>query len=120
MRIVFPTDEAEGQFSRRGAHFGKAKYYTIVTLENNVITGVQTNKNQGHSGACGGAVSNIMALEPDALVVSGIGGSPAQGFSDAGLDLYFDQTSPTVEMSVNMLISGKLKKLKGKGTCSGH
>lgn len=120
MRLVFPTDENMGYLSKRGAHFGKAKFYTIVTLDDNKITEVQSVENQGHSGACGNAVDNIMALKPDALVVSGIGASPAQGFKEAGLNLYFDQNSPTVEASVLMLISGKLEISSGNGTCSAH
>ncbi|CAA6823735.1 MAG: Dinitrogenase iron-molybdenum cofactor biosynthesis protein [uncultured Sulfurovum sp.] len=121
MRLVFPTDENMGYLSKRGAHFGKAKFYTIVTLDDNKIIEVQCVENQGHSGgACGNAVANIMALKPDALVVSGIGASPAQGFKEAGLDLYFDQNSPNVEESVTMLVSGKLEMSSGNGTCSVH
>ena len=119
MRVVFPTDENMGYLSRRGAHFGKAKFYVIVTLEDNKIVDVEVQENPGHSsGACGNAVTNIMNLNPDALVVSGIGGSPAQGFKKAGLDLYFDQVSQTVEKSIEMLIVNKLEKSTGEGTCS--
>lgn len=121
MRLIFPTDENLGYLSKRGAHFGKAKYYTVITLKDNRISDVECVENQGHkSGSCGNAVSNIMDLNPDALVVSGIGNSPAQGFAKAGLDLYFDQNSPTVQASIDMFISGKLEKNTGKGTCSTH
>lgn len=121
MRVVFPTDENMGYLSQRGAHFGKAKFYTIITLNEGKIADVESVQNPGHSGgACGNAVANIMALNPDALVVSGIGGSPAEGFAKAGLDLYFDQKSPTVEKSVEMLLAGKLEKSSGNGTCSAH
>ena len=37
MRLIFPTDENMGYLSKRGAHFGKAKFYTIITLEQNII-----------------------------------------------------------------------------------
>lgn len=121
MRLIFPTDENMGYLSKRGAHFGKAKFYTIVTLDDNKIIEVQSVENQGHTGgACGNAVDNIMALNPDALIVSGIGSSPANGFKEVGLDLYFDQSSPTVEASVLMFISGKLEMSSGNGTCSAH
>ena len=119
MRIIFPTDENMGFLSKRGAHFGKAKFYIIITLVDNKIADVDVQENLGHSGgACGSAVSNIMSLNPDALVVSGIGGSPAEGFAKAGLDLYFDATSPTVEKSIEMFVTGKLEKSSGQGTCS--
>jgi len=121
MRLVFPTDENMGYLSKRGAHFGKAKFYTIVILEDNKIIDVEVKKNPGHSsGACGNAVTNIMSLNPDALIVEGIGGSPAHAFVEAGLDLYFDRTSITVQESIDMFIQGKLKKSSGNGTCSAH
>ncbi len=119
MRVVFPTNENAGYLSKRGAHFGKAKFYTIIVLENDNIIDVEVQENPGHnSGACGNAVTNIMSLKPDALVVGGIGGRPAQGFAEAGLDVYFDQTSPTVQDSLKMFIAGSLEKSSGQGTCS--
>ena len=119
MRLVFPTDENMGYLSKRGAHFGKAKFYTIITLEDGKIVDVEGVANSGHgAGACGNAVSNIMSLNPDALIVGGIGGSPAEGFAKAGLDVYFDQSSPTVKKSVELFIAGALEKSAGKGTCS--
>ncbi len=121
MRLVFPTDENMGYLSKRGAHFGKATYYTVITLENGEIFDVESVPNPGHSGgACGNAVTNILGLNPDALIVSGIGGSPAQGFASAGLDLYFDTVSATVEESVRRFVDGALEKSSGNGTCSAH
>jgi len=121
MRLVFPTDEDMGYLSKRGAHFGKANFYTIVTIKDDKIADVESVKNQGHSGgACGNAVTNIMALKPGALIVSGIGGPPAEGFAKAGLDLYFDQQTKTVQESVQLFIEGKLEKSSGQGTCGAH
>lgn len=121
MRLVFPTDTNEGYLSARGAHFGRAKYYTVITLEDGKIVDVEGFKNPGHTtGGCSNAVTNIMALNPDALIVGGIGGSPAQGFAKAGLDLYFDRVSPTVQDSIKLFLEGKLEKSSGQGTCSTH
>jgi predicted Fe-Mo cluster-binding NifX family protein len=121
MKIVFPTDENMGFLSRRGAHFGKAKFYTVVTVENGRIENVEGLANPGHdAGGCGGAVANIMALNPDALVVSGIGSSPAKGFEQAGLAVYVDRESPTVRDCVERLVQSTLAQTGGKGTCSAH
>lgn len=121
MRLVFPTNEQNGYLSKRGAHFGKAKFYTIITLENQQIQNVEVIKNPGHdAGGCGDAVSNIMSLNPDALIVSGIGGSPAQGFANAGLEVYFDAQSQTVNDSIDLFLMGKLHSIGSKGTCSTH
>ena len=120
MRLVFPTNENMGYLSKRGAHFGKAKYYTIITLDNKEISDVEVIENTGHSGACSGAVTNIMALNPDALVVSGIGANPARGFQEAGLEVYYDGESKKVQDSIQMFIEGKLQKLASEGTCAHH
>ena len=121
MRLIFPTDENNGYLSKRGAHFGKAKFYTIITLKNGEIIDVEGVANSGHdSGACGNAVLNIMNHKPDALIVGGIGGSPAKGFADAGLDVYVDSDSQTVEKSINMFVSNQLKMIGSSGTCSAH
>ncbi len=83
MRLVFPTDENMGYLSKRGAHFGKANFYTIISLEEGKIVDVDGVENPGH---------------------------PAQGFADAGLDLYFDRISPTVQESITLFIQGNSKK----------
>ncbi len=121
MRLIYPTDENQGYLSKRGAHFGKAKFYTVITTKDGSIENVEAIENPGHSkGSCGGAVTNIMSLKPDALIVGGIGGRPAAGFADAGLDVFFDQTSDTVEDSLKLFFDGKLEKSSGQGTCSHH
>jgi predicted Fe-Mo cluster-binding NifX family protein len=121
MKIIFPTDENNGYLSKRGAHFGKANYYTIITVENDKIVDVEVQANPGHaSGGCANAVTNIMAFKPDALIVGGIGGSPAQGFANAGLAVYSDQVSATVEESVARFIKGELQKIGERGTCSAN
>lgn len=121
MRLVFPTNENMGYLSKRGAHFGKANYYTIITLEDNEIADVECIANPGHDGgACGNAVTNIMNLKPDALIVGGIGGSPAKGFANAGLDVYVDSKSATVKESIQAFITGALVTIGAKGTCSAH
>jgi predicted Fe-Mo cluster-binding NifX family protein len=107
-----------GFLSKRGAHFGKAKFYTIIILENDKIVDVEVVENGGHEGACGNAVANILALNPDALVVSGIGATPAENFAKSGLDVYFDQHSATVEKSIELLVKNALEKNDGQGTCS--
>jgi predicted Fe-Mo cluster-binding NifX family protein len=121
MRLIFPTNENNGYLSKRGAHFGKAKFYTIITLQNRQISDVEVIENPGHSsGGCGEAITNIMSLNPDALIVSGIGGSPAKGFANAGLDIYFDKDSASVNESIDQFLLGNLKTIGANGTCSTH
>lgn len=121
MRVVFPTDENMGYSSERGAHFESAKYYTVISLDEEKIVKVECIQNPAPYGAgCGDAVFYIMALKPDAMVVNGIGGLPAEGFSKVGLTLYVDRVNPTIEKSVQMLVAGELEKVGGKGMYSVH
>jgi len=119
MRIVVPTGENNGYLSKMGAHFGKAPFYTIITTdENGEIVDVEGIANPGHgAGACGNAISNILSLKPDALIVVGIGQHPAEGFARAGLDVYVDRESTTVEESIKKLHNNELQKVTS-GTCS--
>jgi predicted Fe-Mo cluster-binding NifX family protein len=119
MRIVIPTGENNGYLSKMGAHFGKAPFYTIITTdENGEIVDVEGIENPGHSGgACGNAVANILALNPEALIVVGIGQSPAEGFAKAGLSVYVDRESVRVEESIKKLYNNQLQKIT-TGTCS--
>ena len=118
MRVVLPTDENSGYFSKRGSHFGKAKFYTIITLEDGEIVDIEGVVNTEHNtNACNNVVANIMSLNPDALIVDGIGAQPALEFVNAGLFVYFDQNSSTVDKSVELFVKQALQKTDKIGTC---
>jgi predicted Fe-Mo cluster-binding NifX family protein len=118
MRIVIPTNDDKGLLARMGAHFGKANFYTIVELDENGIKDVEVVKNPGHgAGGCSNAVTNILSLNPDALIVVGIGPNPAMGFNQAGLPLFVDKESLTVEESINKLLNNQLPRVANRGTC---
>ena len=120
MRIIFPTNENNGYLSKMGAHFGKANFYTIITTNENEIIDVETIPNKGHSaGGCSNAVNNILNLNPDALVVVGIGPNPAMGFIKANLDVFVDRESQNIKESVEKLLNKQLPKISHQGTC-GH
>ena len=118
MRIVIPTNDNNGLLSSMGAHFGKANFYTIVEVENNEVTNVEVVPNPGHgAGGCSNAITNILNLNPDALIVVGIGPNPAMGFNQVGLPLFVDKTSQKVEESINKLLNNQLPRVANQGTC---
>lgn len=119
MRIVFPTNENGGLLSKRGAHFGRANYYTVVDIEEGRVVDVTGIANPGHAqGGCGSAVTNITSLGADALVVGGIGGSPLKGFIQAGVAVYHDDRSARVEESVHAFFKGVLSPMTPEMSCS--
>ena len=121
-KIVFPTNEAEGLRSRRGAHFGRANFYTVVEIDaSGSVTDVTVVKNGGHSdGGCANAVQNICDLGADVLVVSGIGGSPLKGFMQRGLPVYFDNASASVGESVVAFVQHRLQPMAPELSCTHH
>jgi predicted Fe-Mo cluster-binding NifX family protein len=111
MRVLFPTEENMGYYSKRGAHFGKAKFYTIVTLEGGTIVDITGVANPGHSEeSFGNAITEIIKLKPDVLVVSGIGETSSTGLKKAGMRLYVDRVSQTVQMSIHKFIGDELQQ----------
>ena len=121
-RIVFPTNQPDGLLSKRGAHFGRADFYTLVDVDaNGNVTDVTVAKNPGHeSGGCGNAVENICRLDATALVVSGIGGAPLKGFTQRGMTVYFDNASATVQDALSAFLSGALVPMTPEQSCSHH
>lgn len=121
-KIVFPTNEHHGLLSKRDAHFGRANFYTVVEMSpEGKIEDVLVVKNEGHKESeCGGAVENICVLGADALIVSGIGGSPLQGFAQKGLAVYHDNTSLNVEQSLNAFLANQLTLMNSDMSCSHH
>jgi predicted Fe-Mo cluster-binding NifX family protein len=121
-KIVFPTNENHGLLSKRDAHFGKAYFYTVVEINpEGTIEDVIVVKNEGHAASgCGGAVENISVLGADALIVSGIGGSPLQGFAQKGLPVYHDNISMNVAQSVNAFLANQLTLMQPHMSCTHH
>ncbi len=121
MKILIPTNDDKGLESSLSKHFGKAKFYTLVTLSENAFTQVVSHPNaqeQNHS--CGGSAEKVLSLEPDLVVVGGIGANPARIFAQNGLDVKIDSASSTVAEVLTAVQNGTLESLEGKGTCSSH
>lgn len=121
MTIVFPTMKDTGLGAKRGAHFGKANFYTVAVVEDGVVKDVVVHKNPGHvTGGCASAVANIQALGADTLVVSGIGGEPLKKFLAVGVEVYFDDKNETVEDALRDFLAGKTAKIDPNHSCSHH
>ena len=121
MTIVFPTMKDTGLAAKRGAHFGKASFYTAINVVDGVVKEVNVYKNPGHAtGGCANAVTNIQALGCDKLVVGGIGGEPLKKFLAAGIDVFHDEKNESVEDSLRDFLAGKIAKIDPNHTCGHH
>ena len=121
-KIVFPTNDNFGLLSKINADFGRAYFYTVVEVSRDGnIEDVIVVRNEGHKASgCGGAVENICVLGADALIVSGIGGSPLQGFAQKGLAVYHDNVSMNVVQSLEAFLADQLTLMQPHMSCTHH
>ncbi len=121
MTIIFRTMKDDGLGAKRGAHFGRANFYTAVLVEDGVVKDISVQKNPGHNtGGCGDAVRNIQELGCNKLVVSGIGGEPLKKFLAVGIEVYFDDKNETVEDALRDFLAGKTAKIDPNHSCGHH
>ena len=86
-RIIVPTTGQEGLNASLAEHFGRAPYFTAVDLnDKGNVTNVKTVPNVGeHAGGMGHAHDNILDLQPNAIIVYGMGPRGLNTFQSAGI-----------------------------------
>ena len=86
-RIVVPTIGQEGLNATLAEHFGRAPYFAVVDLnDNGDIVDVKTVPNVGeHAGGMGYTHDHILGLQPNAIVVYGMGPRGLNTFQSAGV-----------------------------------
>ncbi|MFX0054021.1 MAG: NifB/NifX family molybdenum-iron cluster-binding protein [Candidatus Hermodarchaeota archaeon] len=72
-RLLFPCEDPSGQYI--AAHFGRAPYFVAVDLdESGAVMEKSVHPNTGeHTGGKGHAHSNVMSLDPNVVIVHGMG-----------------------------------------------
>jgi predicted Fe-Mo cluster-binding NifX family protein len=86
-RIVVPTIGQEGLKANLAQHFGRAPYFTAVDLnDKGDVTNVKSVSNVGeHAGGMGHAHDNILDLQPNVIIVYGMGPRGLNTFQSAGI-----------------------------------
>jgi len=86
-KIVVPAVDKSGLNSQLAEHFGRAPYFTVVELdENGEVSEVKTVPNIGeHAGGRGQTHDNILELQPNAIIVYGMGPRGLSTFQSAGV-----------------------------------
>ncbi len=64
-------------------------------------------------------VNNLAGLKVNAIVVSGIGMRPLQGFNQVGIDVYYDSQRSDIRPVVEDLLAGKLSIITNDQICGG-
>ena len=122
MKIAIPTDNPGGLWASRSEHFGHCDVFTVVDLEKSVVADVELVTNVPHgAGGCVGPVNLLKDAGVEAIVVSGMGARPMQGFSDAGITVYYaDKITVTdVDSAVKRFTEGGLPVMHPTQVCKG-
>jgi predicted Fe-Mo cluster-binding NifX family protein len=73
-KIVIPVEDQNGLTAVLSAHFGRAPFFVVLEEENGEIKFVNTIPNRGqHTGGRGLPAQNILAIQPDILISTGMG-----------------------------------------------
>jgi predicted Fe-Mo cluster-binding NifX family protein len=86
-RIVVPTASQEGLKAPLAEHFGRALYFAVVDLnENGEVANVKTVSNVAHhTGRMGQPHDVVLGLQPNAIIVYGMGRRGISSFQSVGI-----------------------------------
>ena len=122
MRVAIPSNKPGGMDAARSEHFGSCDVFTVVNLDEKQATGVEVVENVPHeSGGCLAPVSVLQGAGVTAIVVAGMGARPMQGFSEAGITVYYADSnqSPDVKSAIEKLAGSGLPEMYSAQACKG-
>ncbi len=111
-RIIVPAASQEGLKANLAEHFGRAPYFAVVDLnDNGEITNVKTVPNVGeHAGGMGYTHDHILGLQPNAIIVYGMGPRGLNTFQNGGVAV-LKANAKTVGEVVTAYKEDKLQEL---------
>ena len=119
-RIAVPSTVPGGLEAEVGAHFGHCDLYTIIDVENGVVTSVSTLPNVPHQqGGCMAPDNHLAQNGVNLLIAGGMGMRPLMGFNQVGIDVFYGAGAPSVGTAVDALLMGALVKFTQEYTCGG-
>ncbi len=109
VKLVIPVERFERERSMIFPHFGRAPVYAVVELlEDGSVKSISSVDNVGeHFGGHGGAETLVSNLEPDALVVKGMGPRGLQAFQSRGVAVFTGDVG-TVGEAIDAYVGGRL------------
>jgi predicted Fe-Mo cluster-binding NifX family protein len=86
-KIVVPAEDESGLNAQLAEHFGRAPFFAVVELdEKGEVASVTNVPNEGeHVGGIGLTHDHILELQPNAIIVYGMGPRGLSGFQSAGV-----------------------------------
>jgi len=122
MRVAIPSNNPGGMDAARSEHFGHCDVFTVVKLEDKQALEVGLVENVPHgAGGCKAPVTVLQDAGVTAIVVSGMGARPMQGFSEAGITVYYADNNqvPDVKSAIEKLSGSGLPEMHSTQACTG-
>lgn len=118
MKLAVPTMGKAGLDSERSGHFGHCDCFTLVDIEGGKVVGASGLDNPPHEeGGCLRPVSLLKDAGADAIVAAGMGMRPMMGFADAGIVVYFENSTPGVGDVARLVAEGKVDTMGPENAC---
>ncbi len=123
--VAIPSNAPGGLAASPSAHFGHCDAYTVIKVEDGVMSDVQVVPNTGHDhGNCMAPVQILAGMGVNVLIAGGMGMRPLNGLREAGISVYHSGDLFTVKDVFQAFIDGKLQPFGQedlcKGTCGHH
>jgi len=111
-RILVPVVDQHGLNARLAEHFGRAPGFAVVDLdENGEVSNVKTVSNTSeHVGGMGYAHDNVLELQPNVLILYGMGPRGLNTFRGAGVTV-LKANADTVGEVIAAYKKGELEEL---------
>ncbi|MFH1139055.1 MAG: NifB/NifX family molybdenum-iron cluster-binding protein [Pseudomonadota bacterium] len=110
--VAIPSVSPGGLKASVGDHYGNCDLYTLVRLENSLITEVRVIPNSSLQQEGWDAPLRRLAENGVKVLISGgIGMKPVNAFFRVGIDVYYGGGCRTVEEAVQALAEGSLSQL---------
>jgi predicted Fe-Mo cluster-binding NifX family protein len=100
-------------------HFGHAKCFTIVDIDEGRVSGTEVMQNPPHaSGGCMAPVNLLKGKGVSAIIVGGMGARPLMGFRQVGIQVVAGASGKVGDI-VDAYLAGKLRPA-GEEIICGH
>lgn len=122
MRIAIPSETADAFSAMRSGHFGHTPYFTIVEYDDDMgIIGAEAVQNVDHDQfGCGGVIEYVLGLGVDGILTAGMGRPPLMRFTEAGVTVYTERSTPNVGDVARLFAAGQVERMSPADACSHH
>jgi len=122
MKIAIPSESADGLAAVRSGHFGHTPFFTVVEYDDAMnIVGTESVKNVDHDQyGCGGVIEYVLNLGVDGILTAGMGRPPLMRFTENGVIVYAERSTPLVGDVAKLFAEGKVERMSPADACNHH